>query len=321
MSPEQAAGSTDLDARTDVYSLGVVTYEMLVGGIPGLWVSDEALRAGRFLDASPEHRAKLDRLPPGVELALVRAMAVSRQHRFPSPGDFASALENPADLARHATGVGAPLSQPPSVAPAWPESGLVEAGPQALATPGFLGAPTVISAERVADGEVPESEHEALVEEARAAFGVVGHTSRKGQTLIWTARRPKKPTKLTDLGEMFGEGWEGDPPDAMVRVVSRGGRTRITVEQRLDGTAGGVFAGVMGGGGGGVAATILAVGIAAFNVPPEVAVTGALASLGGAYWLSRAIYRAVVRHRAARVEGLADRLAEHSENAAPGPRP
>lgn len=115
---------------------------------------------------------------------------------------------------------------------------------------------------------------------------------------------------------MFGEGWEGDPPAAMVRVVSRNGQTRISVEQRLDGTAGGIFGGVMGGGGGGGAATILAVGIAALDFPLELAVLGALMSLGGAYSLSRTIYRAVVRSRASRVESLADRLAEHCEESA-----
>jgi hypothetical protein len=181
--------------------------------------------------------------------------------------------------------------------------------------PGFLGSPTLLSFERVIEGDVPESEHEALIEEARATFGVMGYSSSKGGTLIWTARKPKKPKKISDWTGMDWE-WEGDPPNVMVRVASRNGRTRVRVEQRLEDTAGGVFGGIMGGGGGGLAVALFVVGIAAMDMPVEVATTGALAVLGSAFGLSRVIYRSFVRSKAARLESLADRLAEHCEETA-----
>ncbi len=100
MSPEQAAGLRDLDARTDVFGLACVCYELLVGEPPGLWVTDEAVRVGRFLDAEPEHRRALDGLPGRVEQVLCRALALRREHRFETPGAFAAALATAASEQR-----------------------------------------------------------------------------------------------------------------------------------------------------------------------------------------------------------------------------
>ena len=92
MSPEQAAGKTDLDSHTDVFSLGAVAYEMLVGQTPDGWPAPEDSRLGRLTDAPPDHRARLDSMPGRVEQALARSLALRPADRFDSPGELAEAL-------------------------------------------------------------------------------------------------------------------------------------------------------------------------------------------------------------------------------------
>jgi hypothetical protein len=94
MSPEQAAGLTDLDGRTDVYSLAALTYEMLIGEVlpPGHWPSEEVVRAGKFRDVPALHRARLAELGAGIEAALVRGLALSHDQRTATPQDLIADL-------------------------------------------------------------------------------------------------------------------------------------------------------------------------------------------------------------------------------------
>ncbi|HEX9631117.1 MAG TPA: protein kinase [Gemmatimonadales bacterium] len=314
MSPEQAAGLVDLTRATDVYSLGVVAYEMLVGGLPRTWVTPDLLAAGRFLEAAPDHRALLNRLPPGTERALVRALALRSEQRYPAAGEFAQALANPET-------VGMPAVPLPAVSrePAWPPAGTTSAAPPArtsatapTTTPGFLGAPTRIVVERIVPGLLPSDEHEYLFDEIRAALGHEGYGTASHQTLIWTARKPKKLVSAFDFEQMW-ESAQDEGPNIAVRIFARHGQTRIQLEQRLGETAGGIFGGIWGGAGGGGTAVLLGVGIplgASVLVIP-----GAALVLGGTYAISRVIFRSVVATKARILEDLADRLAEQCAEA------
>jgi serine/threonine-protein kinase len=93
MSPEQAAGRSDLSEGTDIYSLACVVFEMLIGEPPGMWVTEEAGRLGRFIDAPPKQRLKLDGLPGSLESSLVHAMRLRPDERYVTAGEFAEALQ------------------------------------------------------------------------------------------------------------------------------------------------------------------------------------------------------------------------------------
>ena len=96
MSPEQAAGERTLDARTDVYSLGCVLYELLAGEPPYTGATAQAVMAKRFTDPVPAVRRLRPTVPRTVEQALMRALARVPADRFESASAFADALTAPA---------------------------------------------------------------------------------------------------------------------------------------------------------------------------------------------------------------------------------
>jgi tetratricopeptide (TPR) repeat protein len=96
MSPEQAAGDTRIDGRTDVYSLGCVLYEMLAGEPPFTGPTAQAVMAKRFGASPPLIRVVREGVPLAVEQAIDRALAKAPADRFRTVGEFAKALTQPA---------------------------------------------------------------------------------------------------------------------------------------------------------------------------------------------------------------------------------
>jgi tRNA A-37 threonylcarbamoyl transferase component Bud32/tetratricopeptide (TPR) repeat protein len=92
MSPEQASGERTLDGRSDVYSLGCVLYEMLVGEPPFTGATNQAIIAKRFTDPVPSARRLRDTVPQPVDRAIAKALARAPADRFASSHHFADAL-------------------------------------------------------------------------------------------------------------------------------------------------------------------------------------------------------------------------------------
>jgi serine/threonine-protein kinase len=94
MSPEQAMGERTIDARSDIYALGAVTYEMLVGEPPFSGPTVQTIVA-KVLNERPTPPQRLrDTVPAGVESAVLTALAKLPADRFATAAEFSTALSD-----------------------------------------------------------------------------------------------------------------------------------------------------------------------------------------------------------------------------------
>nr|MBA3895498.1 protein kinase [Gemmatimonadales bacterium] len=114
MSPEQAAGDRGLDARTDVYSLGAVLYELLAGEPPYTGATSQALIVKRLTEPAPSVRTVRGSVPEAVDAAIRKALAPVAADRFSTVAQFSQSLQAAAPVA---TGVAAAVP-PAGAAPA-----------------------------------------------------------------------------------------------------------------------------------------------------------------------------------------------------------
>ena len=255
MSPEQALGTGEVDARSDVYALGSVSYELLVGRTPASWPGPEDVRLGRFSDLPADHRRRLDRHPGRIEQVLTRALALRPGDRFRRAGELARALESAsertpsftedevrqlldraAELQAHepeeplpgaltiggVEQVAAQVGIPPEhVREAVKE--LAKRPPEAVPAVGgvwrqYGGAKwDRLVSEEVVAGEVPESAFPGMVAEIQRRLDLVGHASVIGGTLTWSPAAQSEETRKI-----------------VISVTARDGNTLIRLQETLE---------------------------------------------------------------------------------------
>jgi len=327
MSPEQAAGLTDVDERTDVYSLAVVIYEMIVGEIPGRWPTEDAVRARRFTDAVPTHRARLTAAGSRIEGALVRGLAIRHDQRTPttdalideltgSPATSrryssaeveeivkrASEIEATAPTASGAMTIGGveALAAEVGIAPQvvrkaaqslTPAPAASTTAPTHMPNNIWIGGPTSLHFDRVVDGELPDTEYEVVVDEIRQLLRSVGQVSQLGRSFSWTSKASGQSRR-----------------DVEIAVSVRGGRTRITVHENLTNLIGGIFGGIGGGMGGGGMGPAIGLSTGVLHVAGSVIGLIIPIWLGVTYATARTFYRRSVARRTKELSEAADRL-------------
>ncbi len=194
MSPEQAMGERSIDARSDLYALGAVTYEMLVGEAPFTGPNVQAIVARLLSEVPRGLSAQRKSVPEHVEAAVLQALEKLPADRQASAAEFAAALTQgtgtrPITMATRAVG---PLGLSPRV------SGIVMAALALLA----VGASAVALASRTGTESVRVTRFELTTKEGqefvspggtRFAWSPDGSEyiytgTGAGSTLLWSRR-------------------------------------------------------------------------------------------------------------------------------------
>jgi hypothetical protein len=352
MSPEQAAGTQRLDARTDVFGLACVVYELVVGETPEMWSTEQAVRLGRFVDASPAHAGRLDRLPGHFQQTLVRALAVRPADRYASPLEFVAALRVSA-------------GHTPALRDDDVHAVLRRAAELQLAHPTEDPALSVGAVEQIAAevGIPPEHVRAALREREPAAappaeptrsrgrlfdrprppgaevgfvFDIHQKTARVERVVDREATPAEFPALVTEIHEALGLAghasilgpsltWSpaGQGPEGrnvLVTVTAREGRSVVRVEERMALTGFWQAAPGIAGAGGAMLGMLLGMGLGG-GEGPHMIVPALLLAAGSAYIAARGLLTTKANVAQPQLVALADRLAQLLAGAAIASRP
>ena len=172
MSAEQAMGDRELDARSDVYSLACVTYEMLVGEPPYTGPTAQAIVAKLITEKAQSITQHRDTVPAHIDAAVQKALSKLPADRFTGAQDFAEALADSTFRRGQVVGVGGVLA-----GPTWNRLTLATTG---LAAVFALGVRVGTHAFRAGSaGDPSDPEHGGMGRVGRAARALGGAGSQR----------------------------------------------------------------------------------------------------------------------------------------------
>jgi serine/threonine-protein kinase len=120
MSPEQAAGERSVDGRSDLYSLGIVAYQLLVGEPPFVAASTPAMLVKHISERPTPIQQRRSEMPDDLARAVMLLLEKDPANRFPSAAALVAALDSgrmPTGTARRESGAERVLQAPPSARP------------------------------------------------------------------------------------------------------------------------------------------------------------------------------------------------------------
>jgi len=106
MSPEQAAGEREIDGRSDVYSLGVVAYQMVTGELPFQAPTVAGILMKQITEPAPMVTLKRADVPEDLALAISRCLEKDPENRWPTADSLRRALETRTVTGYRPTGTG-----------------------------------------------------------------------------------------------------------------------------------------------------------------------------------------------------------------------
>jgi eukaryotic-like serine/threonine-protein kinase len=187
MSPEQAAGEREIDGRSDLYSLGIVTYQMLTGELPFNAPTVAGILMKQITEVAPSVSTKRPDAPDDLALAVSRCLEKDPENRWPSADALRRSLENRSVGNYRPTGTGWKAGRPEARPPAGGAGGELRSPPttrgrrplepRPLAGPRPLPAPRPgeIRPRRQSGGEeselrVPDTGEPKIVQRVRGQF-------------------------------------------------------------------------------------------------------------------------------------------------------